>query len=218
LEDNMLFYISPVINHWIIWIIAGRLSENFNKPCICLKDEWDKLVASCRSPKYFSIIEILEKYESYFLAFWGHKQAAGFSISKDNFSKFKSEIIKEVNKFNFNDYRKEVCVNKIITLEEIWFNLIKKVNEFKPFGIWNEKPIFMIEDLDYDNIELTKNWSTHLRFITRHWFKILAFGMWEFYEKILKTKKKVDIVFDLSEDNWNGNRGILLKVVDVVLR
>jgi hypothetical protein len=76
----------------------------------------------------------------------------------------------------------------------------------------------MIEDLEYDNVELTKNWSTHLRFSTRHWFKILAFWMWEFYEKILRSKKKVDIIFDLNEDNWNGNKGILLKVVDVVLR
>jgi hypothetical protein len=33
----------------------------------------------------------------------------------------------------------------------------------------------------------------------------------------LKSKKKVDIIFDLSEDNWNGNKGILVKVVDVVV-
>jgi single-stranded DNA-specific DHH superfamily exonuclease len=31
------------------------------------------------------------------------------------------------------------------------------MNEFKPFGNGNEKPLFMIEDLEYDNVELTKN-------------------------------------------------------------
>ena len=60
-DDNLLFYISPAIEHGIIWIVAGRLTEKFYKPSIVLKDEWDKLVASCRSPEYFSIIELFKK-------------------------------------------------------------------------------------------------------------------------------------------------------------
>jgi single-stranded DNA-specific DHH superfamily exonuclease len=45
------------------------LTEKFYRPSIVLKEEDDKYVASCRSPEFFSIVSILEKYESYFLKF-----------------------------------------------------------------------------------------------------------------------------------------------------
>ncbi|MDP5038990.1 MAG: single-stranded-DNA-specific exonuclease RecJ, partial [Candidatus Gracilibacteria bacterium] len=73
IKNNILFYDSKEIEHGIIGIVAGRLTENFHKPSIVLKDEGEKLVASCRSPEYFSIINILEKYKKYFLHFGGHK-------------------------------------------------------------------------------------------------------------------------------------------------
>jgi hypothetical protein len=38
---------------------------------------------------------------------------------RDKFIEFKSEIIKEINKLDFSEYKKEIRVDKIITLEEI---------------------------------------------------------------------------------------------------
>jgi single-stranded-DNA-specific exonuclease len=38
-KDNCLFYYSPAIEHGIIGIVAGRLTEQFHKPSIVLKDE-----------------------------------------------------------------------------------------------------------------------------------------------------------------------------------
>jgi len=215
--DNLLFYISPAIEHGIIWIVAGRVTEQFYKPCICLKDEWDTLVASCRSPEYYSIIETLDKYKDYFLRYWWHKQAAGFSISKDKFSEFKTKIINEVNKKDFSKYKKELKIDKVIKLEELWFNFLSKVNKYKPFGIWNEKPLFLVENLTPEKIDFIWNGRDHLRFTTKHGFKIFAFYMWDYYEEIKRSKKNVSLVFDLSEDTWNGNKNLMLKVVDIIL-
>lgn len=215
--DNLLFYISPAIEHGIIWIVAGRVTEQFYKPCICLKDEWDTLVASCRSPEYYSIIETLDKYKDYFLRYWWHKQAAWFSISKDKFSEFKTKIINEVNKKDFSRYKKELKIDKVIKLEELWFNFLSKVNKYKPFGIWNEKPLFLVENLTPEKIDFIWNGRDHLRFTTKHGFKIFAFYMWDYYEEIKRSKKNVSLVFDLSEDTWNWNKNLMLKVVDIIL-
>lgn len=38
-QDNLLFYVSKDISHGIIGIVAGRITEQFYKPCIALKDE-----------------------------------------------------------------------------------------------------------------------------------------------------------------------------------
>lgn len=74
--NNIIIYHSPDISHGIIGIVAGRLTERFFRPSIVLIDEGDKLVASCRAPEYFSIIEVLDRFQEYFIAYGGHKQAA----------------------------------------------------------------------------------------------------------------------------------------------
>ncbi len=68
-NDNIIIYHSQNIEHGIIGIVAGRLTEKYFRPSIVLIDEGDKLIASCRSPDYFSLIEILERYKDMFLAF-----------------------------------------------------------------------------------------------------------------------------------------------------
>jgi hypothetical protein len=40
--------------------------------------------------------------------------------------------------------------------------------------------------------------------------------MGEFFDE-LKKHTSFHLVFDISEDHWNGNRGIMMKVVDVVV-
>lgn len=216
-NDNILFYISPAIEHGIIWIVAWRITEQFYKPCICLKDEWDKLVASCRSPEYHSIIETLDWYKDYFLAYGWHKQAAGFSISKEKFGEFKTKIINELNKKDFSRHKKEIKVDKVIKLEELGFNFLREVNKYKPFGIWNEKPLFIVENLTPEKIEFIWKGRDHMRFTTKHWFKIFAFYMWDYYEEIKRSWKNISIIFDLSEDSWNWNKNLMLKVVDIIL-
>ncbi len=221
-QDNLLFYISKDVPHWIMWIVAGRITEKYHKPCIALKDEWDKLVASCRAPEYFSMIDILEKRKDMFLAFWGHKQAAWFSIAKDEFLKFKSSILSEVNKLDFSGEIKEIEITKIVNLNELWFWFLRKVNKFKPFGMWNPKPIFMVEDLVDFKVEILWNKSRdHLKFTTKHWFKMFAFYMWDYYEELkrgVRAGKKIDLIFDISEDNWMWRKNLMLKVVDVILK
>jgi single-stranded-DNA-specific exonuclease len=217
---NLIFYVSPAIEHGIIWIVAWRITEQLYRPCICMKDEWDKLVASCRSPEFFSMIELLDKFKDYFIGYGWHKQAAGFSISKEKFPEFRTKIISEINKENFSHYKKEIIVDKVIRLEELGFNFLAKVNKYKPFGIGNTKPIFMVENLDYEKMEFLWKWRDHLRFSTKHWFKIFAFYMWDYYEKLKIWKrewKKIDLIFDVSEDSWMGKKNLMLKVVDVVL-
>ena len=216
-EDNIIFYISPAIEHGIIWIVAWRITEQFHKPSIVLKDEWDKLVASCRSPEYFSIVDILDKYKDYFVTFWWHKQAAGFTITKEKFREFKTNILKEVNSLDFSENKRIINIDKVIALEEIWFSFLNKINKYKPFWLWNEKPIFLVRNFEYEKLEFLWKGRDHLKFTTKYWFKIFAFFMWEFYEKIKNNKAPINIVFDMSVDFWNGKKSIMLKIIDIIL-
>ena len=216
-NSNLIFYISPAIEHWIIWIVAWRITEQFYRPCICLKDEWDKLVASCRSPEFYSMIDLLDKFKDYFIWYGWHKQAAWFSIKKEKFAEFKTKILNEINKLDFSYHKKELKIDKIVKLEELWFSFLNKVNKYKPFGLWNEKPIFVVENLVPEKIEFLWQARDHLKFTTKHWFKIFAFYMWDYYEEIKRSWKQVSLIFDVSEDSWMWKKNLMLKVVDIIL-
>ena len=215
-ENNIIFYSSEDIEHGIIGIVAGRICEKFYKPAIVLIDEWNKLIASCRSPKYFSIVDILEKYKQYFIAFWWHKAAAGFSISKEKFSEFREKITQELNGLDFSGYTKELHVDKCVRLDEIGFKLLERMNRFKPFGMGNPKPLFLVEDFEPEKIGFIWKGREHIKLETRYGFKIFAFGFGEYYEELRKTKK-FDIVFDISEDSWQGKRWLMMKIVDIAI-
>ena len=215
-ENNIIIYHSPDISHGIIGIVAWRLTEKYYKPSIVLIDEWDKLVASCRAPEYFSIVDVLEKYKEYLIAFWGHKQAAGFSISKEKFPEFQEKITAELNTQDFSWYKKEIHVDKAIKLDEIGFKLIDRTMKFKPFGMGNPKPLFLIKDYELEGVKFLWKWRDHLRLESRYGFKIFAFGMGEYYEQI-KGIQTCDIICELAEDNWQGKRGIMIRVVDMLV-
>ena len=216
-QDNLLIFTSSDIEHGIIGIVAGRLTEQYYKPAIVLKDEWDLLVGSCRSPDYFSIIELLEWYKDRFVWFGWHKQAAGFSIKKENFESFKKDILAEINKKDFSNKKKQIQIDKVVDLSQLGFSFLGQVNAFKPFWMGNTKPLFLVENLAYEKMEFLGQGRDHIKFTTKHGFKIFWFFMWDFYDEIKRNGWRVSIVFDISEDNWVWKRNLMLKIVDIIL-
>lgn len=215
-KNNILFYYSEKIEHGIIWIVAGKLTEKFYKPSIVLKDEWEKLVASCRSPEYFSIVEYLEKYKDYFLHFWWHKQAAWFSIAKEKFFDFQNQFTHELNSLDFSMKKKNIKVDKVVDISEFWFQLISKISQFKPYWIWNTKPVFMFSEFEIDTVEYLWKTMEHITLKNKYGINMLGFWLGQHYD-ILKTSKKIDIIFDVIEDIWMGKRQIKAKIIDICL-
>lgn len=215
-KDNIIFYDSKEIEHWIIWIVAWRLTEKFHKPSIVLKDEWEKLVASCRSPEYFSIVEYLEKYKDYFLHFWGHKQAAGFSISKEKFGEFKNKFTEELNKIDFSHHKKIINIDKIIVPENFWFHFLNQIKKFKPYWIWNIKPIFLFKDFEILKIEYLWKTMEHITIKNKYWISIIWFWLGDYFDTI-KWLNKIDIIFDLMEDEWMGKKQLKAKIIDICI-
>lgn len=218
INKNVIFYESSDIWHWIIGLIAWRLCEAHNKTSIVLKNERERLIASCRSPGYINIISILEEFKDMFLVFWGHDQAAGFSILKENFSDFKDQFEKRVSHLSCNiDIIKYIEIDLALNMEEINFNLIEIIEKMRPFWYSNPKPIFMIKNIDFKAIEYLWKEQKHLKIFTNYKnININAFWFWEYLE-ILKKAENISIIFELERNVWNNKESISLNVRDIVL-
>lgn len=126
----------------LIGLISSYLTNKFKVPSIVLTDSGkDKnvLYGSCRSCNDINIYNVLNKSKKYLIGFGGHKFAAGLSLDKNNYEKFKTDIM--ITSLNFPcEYVHNIdCILNINNLDESIFNLIEK---YRPFGQKNKKIIF----------------------------------------------------------------------------
>ena len=81
-EKKFLSVCDEDFHEGIIWIVAWRITEKYNKPSAVFKIDKEKqqAVASLRWPEYFNVIEMIAKASPYLKRFWGHKGAWGLTI------------------------------------------------------------------------------------------------------------------------------------------
>ena len=137
----------------IIGIVASRLKELYNKPTIIigLKNGIGK--GSCRSISGFDIVEALNDCKELLIGHGGHPMAAGLSINKKNYLKFKKEIIKYANNnIPIEKLTPIIHFDMELKLEEVNHRMIKFLNALEPYGPGNSRPIFVSRNLYVDGI------------------------------------------------------------------
>lgn len=72
--DELLFFFDKNLEHGLIGLVAGKLTEQFNRPSfvLCEHHESDgtiSYVASCRAPEWCNIMELLDDSAEFFLRY-----------------------------------------------------------------------------------------------------------------------------------------------------
>jgi len=206
----------------ILGLVAGRISDEFNKPTIILQEQGLELAGSLRSIPQINLVENLEKCAELLIRFGGHSQAAGIKIKKENaenfFIKF-SEVVE--NELAGKDLTPEILIDSEIKTQDLNWDLMLELKKMEPFGEGNEEPIFVARNLVIEEIKIVGNGSKHLKFLLRgeagsaKVFDAIAFGLGNQAENF-KKNDQIDAVFSLNEDEWNGNKKIQIKVIDII--
>jgi single-stranded-DNA-specific exonuclease len=165
------------------------------------------------------MIGFLTNFKHYFVAFWWHKQAAGFTILKEHFADFCRDIEEHAGTIaHERPESKTIKVDAILPLEAIDLQLVQDIQAFKPFGIGNPKPVFMIENISTKDMEYLWKEQKHIRFmLSKNWVNSKAFWIGEYFEQI-KEAGNISIIAELEENNWNGRVTVDLNVKDIVFR
>jgi single-stranded-DNA-specific exonuclease len=208
--------------HWMIGVIglaAGKLADKFNRPTILLQDTGSSCRGSGRSVEGFSLVESLERNGTWLQKFGGHDQAVGLTVSNKNFSKFKESFIKDVEKNLPKTIDKKIYVDVQIKEDEINQKLCNEISSLEPFGKGNEAPIFLWKKATVADKKLLGKQGKHIKI----WLKdnkgerlleAIGFGLGEKFEQI-QPGSKIDILFHVEENNWNGRRDLQLRLVDI---
>ncbi len=175
----------------IIGLVAGRLSEETNRPAFVLSQDAEFSRGSARGPRDFDIIQALQAARpTLFERFGGHAQAAGFTIANENIPELHAHLLRCYAETRLSvpptppdlptaldapgmsedpaGGETEVAptrkIDLVITKPELLsLETLATINQLGPFGAGNPEPVFSISDL-----RLIKRWASgsdrqHLR-------------------------------------------------------
>lgn len=217
--------------HWpvgLLGLVAGKISDEYNKPTVILQKQEKEYAGSLRSIPQVNIIESLEECAELLIKFGGHSQAAGIRVAPEKIEKFYKKLGKIIDKkLTGKDTIPEIEIDMEIVAEDINWDLVSEIKKMEPFGEGNEEPVFLLKNILVEDLKIVGNGSKpagrtgrHLKLALRvgknspKIFDAIGFGFGERFAK-LKSGNIVDIVFNLQEDEWNGNKKIQLKLIDL---
>ncbi len=201
----------------ILGLIAGRYVEQLNVPVIAARIYEGGIVkASCRAPEGYSIITALRTCGNLFSQFGGHDGAAGFSLEQGELEDLKTRLNKYLDQLEPLDAATKVTAflsEKLLNLDVLDF-----LRSLAPFGVGNEMPIFGLKNVKvFELSQMGKN-KNHLRMQAQtesgKKLDFVGFFLGDLFET-LHGGQKVEVIFTMSENWWNDERRLQLRLVDV---
>ena len=205
----------------VVGLVAGRLADEFSRPVLIMgeKEDGNEIVGSGRSVPGFDITKALVESRELLDRFGGHAAACGFTVFKENYDGFINKMT-EIAEREISDETtvKQIAIDVEITFSEASWELVKALEQFEPFGVGNKYPRFVTQRLTIEDVQRVGKEGKHLRLNIQHngkKKKVIAFGFGNEWGSKLSIGEMVDIVYELSFNEWNGNRELQLKLVDI---
>lgn len=215
-KDKLLVFYKADWPAGLISLAANKLLREYNRPCLVICGQGERIVGSARSLEGFNITEALTKNKDLLLKFGGHPQAAGFTTTKQNYETLIKNL-KElaVEKLNESLLQSKLDIEKKIDLDQINWELVDWLEKFAPYGQANPEPYFMSENVFVSQARKVGSDAKHLKLeLAQNKKKIGAIGF-GLGNLDLAIGHNVDIVYNININEWNGNREIQLKIKDI---
>jgi single-stranded-DNA-specific exonuclease len=208
--------------HWhkgVVGIVASRLIDSYYRPTIVLTRSGEVAAGSARSVPGFNLYEAIHACKDYLLGYGGHFAAAGMTLLPENVEAFTQKFEQVVSKTIHPDSLVPVIdIDSEISLKDLTLSFYKIIHQMEPYGPENMRPVFVARNvMDTGNSKLIK--EQHIKFCLKQnngSFKGIGFNMAEKFS-LIETKKPLDVVFTLEENEWNGQTKLQLKVLDLKL-
>lgn len=226
-DNPILFVYGKEWSAGVLGIVASRIKDEFYRPIFVMCDNQGNIVGSGRSVLEFNMIKTLQAHPELFSKFGGHPQACGFTLaSPETLEKFKEVLLDEARLGTKGvDLVPQINVDAEIDLDDVSWKLYDLLQKFEPFGKTNDEPRYVAYGVEIVSVDPIGQDGKHLRLLVKHHSQVMkktiAFGFGDCdrhpanWKEILKPGDKVDMVFAIGVNEWNGNRELQLMLEDI---
>jgi len=203
-------------NEGVIGLISGRITSEYHKPSIVLTELDGKLKGSARSISSIDITEMIGRFDNLLLSFGGHKQAAGLSLKKENFNKFKKLIEDDSIKLDKKIFKRELIIDVLVDIEDVDISFAKKIGKLSPFGMGNPQPVIGLSRVLIEKMKLVGKGNNHMSLFICSKSKSCKAILFDYNHEVFEIEegREYDIAFKVMIDRWNGGEKINLHIID----
>lgn len=219
-ERKLLWAIGDNWPTGIVGLIAGRIADRQHRPTLIISRKNGECIGSGRSVEGFDITAALRQCDQYLARYGGHSQACGFTIKDEaSVQPFLEQISKIAEtQLGGAELSPLISIDAKIQLEEVTWDLLAELEKFVPFGSKNPRPRFLATDISVQEAQKVGADGKHLKLTVSHLTaeprKLIGFFFGEWEAKI-ERGSRIDIVFEVDVNEWNGRRELQLKIVDL---
>ncbi len=208
---KIIILVSERWHEGIIGLIASKIAEEFYRPTLVLTKTNIGYKGSARSIPSFHITNFLRSLKKYLVDVGGHKQAAGFTLEKNQLDLFVTAVQDMSNKLiKDKDLEKKIEADLKIPISKISLDLVKSLEALEPFGIGNPRPTFYSEGI-LTGAQLLGKTQKHLKIFVDG-LELIAFNQADKF-KDLSRGQKIKVVYNLDINEWNNKKTVQGKII-----
>lgn len=150
----------------LLGLVANSVAEEYKRPVFVWGRENSSIIkGSCRSDGSTDLIALMQSVSSSFLEFGGHKFSGGFSLSAEAVHTLEDRLIEaSTHVLNNNN---ELLVDMEFRIKDVNIETANLINKLAPFGVGNEKPIFVFYNVIPEKIRKFGKEGNHISMIIR---------------------------------------------------
>lgn len=204
----------------ILGIVCNRIQEHYYRPTIVLTKSGDNYTGSARSVSGYHLYNAINQCSDILESFGGHAFAAGLTIKPENLNEFISRF-EAIVESTIKDEQlvPTVEVDIDLPLNDVQPGFFKVLNQFEPFGIGNDQPIFRCNEVKA---------LPNLRVVGRDHLKMdivevdnpvvripaIAFNQVKHFDHISRGKP-FQVCYSLEINEWKGNKTLQANIRDI---
>lgn len=210
-----------VVGNWhvgIVGLLAGKVSEDTNRPVAVASVSSDPCVGSMRGNGSGSVVHLLQGIHHCLDSFGGHEEAAGFSFSR--------RVLPEVQEYfdalqvisRESGSHPELSIDCSIDPVLVDTEFIRRLQVLEPHGDQNERPVFLLRNMKVLKSSRVGTNGAHARFSfshsgSRNWLTGVSFRWGG--RTLPDPGQMVDVACELHSDRFRGRERIDMRIKDI---
>lgn len=201
----------------VVGIVAARVKDEVHRPVAIVSIQGEFAVGSVRSVPSVHAVHALDSASDLLVKYGGHPRAAGFTVRTADLDTLRERLGAYVSEHATKSELVPVLdVDAVLDPSEITPQLVSELGRLGPFGQANPEPRFLVRGVRPASVEVKGRNDNLLKFRVQvgqnQWVDAIWWDRSELKESF--EGAEVDLLVNVGENVWRGNRRLQLEICD----
>lgn len=153
----------------LLGLVASGIAEEYGRPVFLWgREGTGELKGSCRGgPEGVHVVELMTLAKENFLEFGGHAGAGGYSLTVEQALTLEEKLSNACASLP-QDARETVYADAELSLHDTTHTLLGRISSLAPYGMENEKPLFLFKDVRIQKVTWFGKNGEHIKVTVAH--------------------------------------------------